>query len=259
MTVVAADQKGANTIIAVTIEIEDRDGRITLSPAQPQFGDTVTARLSDPDGGVTGVTWQWAISSNGTTNWRTILGATSATYTAVEANVGNYLRATASYTDAVGPGKSAEGITAAVGEDDDGTVTLLDENAGGRECGHGDADGPRRRGDGSVRWQWEKSSNGSTGWTDIQGATSGSYTPGESDAGIFLRATVSYDDAVGTGKSAQAATSSGVAQMELLSEYDANRNESIERSEAIRAVSDYFDGEISKDDVLAVLVLYFSG
>ena len=108
-------------------------------------------------------------------------------------------------------------------------------------------------------WQWEKSSNGSTGWTDIQGATSASYTPGESDAGIFLRATVSYDDGVGTGKSAQAATSSGVAQMELLSEYDANRNESIERSEAIRAVSDYFDGEISKDDVLAVLVLYFSG
>ena len=50
-----------------------------------------------------------------------------------------------------------------------------------------------------------------------------------------------------------------MAQMELLSEYDANRNESIERSEAIRAVSDYFDGEISKDDVLAVLVLYFSG
>ena len=97
-------------------------------------------------------------------------------------------------------------------------------------------------------WQWAKSSNGSTGWTNIQGATSGSYTPGESDAGIFLRATASYDDAVGTGKSAQAATSSGVAQMELLSEYDANRNESIERSEAIRAVSDYFDGEISKDD-----------
>ena len=258
VTVVAADQKGANTIIVVTIEIEDRDGRITLSPAQPQFGDTVTARLSDPDGGVTGVTWQWAVSSNGTTNWIPIIGANSATYRPAAAYVGNYLRATASYTDDVGPGKSAQGITAAVGEDDDGTVTFSTRSP---EVGSAitatlsDPDG----GVTGATWQWEKSSNGSTGWTDIQGATSASYTPGESDAGIFLRATASYDDAVGTGKSAQAATSSGVAQMELLSEYDANRNESIERSEAIRAVSDYFDGEISKDDVLAVLVLYFSG
>ena len=157
------------------------------------------------------------------------------------------------------PGKSAEAATtAAVSEDDDGTVTLSTRTP---EVGSAitatltDPDG----GVTGATWQWAKSSNGSTGWTDIQGATSGSYTPGRSDAGAFLRATVSYDDAVGTGKSAQAATSSGVAQMELLSEYDANRNESIERSEAIRAVSDYFDGEISKDDVLAVLVLYFSG
>ena len=81
--------------------------------------------MSDPDGGVTGVTWTWAFSSNGTTNWRTILGANSSTYTTVSADVGNYLRATASYTDAAGSGKSAEAIiTAAVSEDDDGTVTL---------------------------------------------------------------------------------------------------------------------------------------
>ena len=250
--------KSAETITAAAVT-EDDDGSVTLSPSSPQFGDRVTAVLSDPDGGVTGITWTWAFSSNRTTNWRTILGANSSTYTTVSADVGNYLRATASYTDAAGSGKSAEAITtAAVSEDDDGTVTLstrTPEVGSAITATLSDPDRPVT----NISWQWEKSSNGSTGWTDIQGATSGSYTPGESDAGIFLRATVSYDDGVGTGKSAQAATSSGVAQMELLSEYDANRNESIERSEAIRAVSDYFDGEISKDDVLAVLVLYFSG
>ena len=249
--------KSAEAVTAAAITADD-DGSVTLSPTGPSDGDRVTARLTDPDGGVTGVTWTWASSPNGLSGWRDILNATSATYTPVTTDVGRYLRATASYTDAVGPGKSAEGITAAVSEDDDGTVTLstrTPEVGSAVTATLSDPDGGVR----NVRWQWEKSSNGSTGWTDIQGATSGSYTPGQSDAGIFLRATVSYDDAVGTGKSAQAATSSGVAQMELLSEYDANRNESIERSEAIRAVSDYFDGEISKDDVLAVLVLYFSG
>ena len=68
-----------------------------------------------------------------------------------------------------------------------------------------------------------------------------------------------YDDAAGIGKSAQGITSTGVAQMELLTKYDSDRNGSINRSEAIDAVTDYFNDEITKDEVLAVLVLYFSG
>ena len=246
----------AVTTAAVT---EDDDGSVTLSSTGTSDGDRVTATLTDPDGRVTGITWQWASSPNGSSGWLDILNATSATYTPITTDVGRYLRATATYTDAVGPGKSAEAVTAAaVTPDDDGTVTLSTRTP---EVGSeitatlSDPDG----GVTGATWQWAKSSNGSTGWTDIQGAASASYTPGRSDAGAFLRATASYDDAVGTGKSAQAATSSGVAQMELLSEYDANRDGSIERSEAIRAVSDYFGGQISKDDVLAVLVLYFSG
>ena len=47
--------------------------------------------------------------------------------------------------------------------------------------------------------------------------------------------------------------------MELLTKYDSDRNGSIDRSEAIDAVTDYFNDEITKDEVLAVLVLYFSG
>ena len=250
--------KSAEAVTAAAVA-PDNDGRATLSETMPTAGDIVTARIDDPDGGVGEVTWRWEMSHNGTPGWKTINAQTSERYTVTQANVGSYLRATASYTDSVGPGKSANAVTAAaVAEDDDGMVTLSTRTP---EVGSAiratlrDPDRPVT----NISWQWEKSSNGSPGWTDIQGATSASYTPGESDAGIFLRATVSYDDAVGTGKSARAATSSGVAQMELLSKYDANRNESIERSEASRAVSDYFDGEISKDDVLAVLVLYFSG
>ena len=258
VSVVAADQKNGKTSLAVTIEIDDRDGSVSLSPSSPQVGDTVTATLTDPDGGVTGITWQWATSTNGTSSWTIILNATSSTFNVTASHVGSYLRATASYTDAVASGKSIEAVTAAaVSEDDDGRVTL---STGSPEVGTAvtatlsDPDG----GVTGATWQWAKSSGGVTGWTNIQGATSRSYTPGRSDAGAFLRATVSYGDSIGTGKSAQAVTSSVVAQMQLLSQYDTNGNGSIERSEAVQAVSDYFSDEISKSDVLDVLALYFS-
>ena len=250
--------KSAEAVTAAAVTADD-DGRVTLSDMTPTVGDTVTARIVDPDGGVTGESWQWAISPNGTSNWVLLLNATSSSYTPTAANVGSYLRASASYTDAVGAGKSANAVTAAaVAPDDDGVVTL----STGTPVVGSEITASLSDPDGGVTgetWQWAKSSNGFTGWTNIQGATSRSYTPGRSDAGAFLRATVSYNDAVGPDKSAQAATSAGVAQMALLSDYDANRDGSIERSEAIQAVSDYFNNEISKDDVLAVLVLYFSG
>ncbi len=248
--------KSAEAITTAAVTVDD-DGSVTLSPSSPQLSDRVTAVLSDPDGGVTSLTWEWAISSNGTSNWTTVLGATSSTLDVTAAHVGSYLRATASYTDASGPNKSAVAVTAAaVSEDDDGRVTLSTSTP---EVGTAvtatlvDPDSPLT----NISWQWAKSSNGTTGWNIILGATSASYTPGRSDAGAFLRATVNYDDAVGTGKSAQAVTSAGVAQVALLSDYDRNGNGQIERSEAVTAVGDYFGGEISKQDVLDVLGLYF--
>lgn len=41
--------------------------------------------------------------------------------------------------------------------------------------------------------------------------------------------------------------------------YDLNGNGTIERDEALKAVSDYFAGQITKDDVLEVISLYFAG
>ena len=75
------------------------DGRVTLSLSRPEVGLDLTASLSDPDGGVTGLTWQWARSADGTTGWGDIFGATSATYRPVSSDLGDYLRATATYTD----------------------------------------------------------------------------------------------------------------------------------------------------------------
>ncbi len=88
----------------------DGAGTVTLSAVQPQVDTPLTATLTDPDGGVSGVAWSWHSSQDRTT-WAVISGAAAASYTPVEADVGRYLRATASYTDEKGSGKSAEGVS----------------------------------------------------------------------------------------------------------------------------------------------------
>ena len=53
-------------------------------------------------------------------------------------------------------------------------------------------------------WQWARSSNGRSGWTDIPNATSSSYTATADDANQYLRATASYEDRRGSNKTASA-------------------------------------------------------
>ena len=62
-------------------------------------------------------------------------------------------------------------------------------------------------------WQWERSRNGRTGWTEIEVVTDSNnqnpnpndnvYTPIADDEGYFLRATASYDDREGEDKTAE--------------------------------------------------------
>ena len=87
--------------ITVTVRNLEEAGTISFS----RGGTAITAVLNDPDGSVTGVSWQWARSSNRNTGWTNISGATSASYTPSSADQGMYLRATASYDDAQGSGK----------------------------------------------------------------------------------------------------------------------------------------------------------
>ncbi|GBF27484.1 leukotoxin [bacterium MnTg02] len=44
----------------------------------------------------------------------------------------------------------------------------------------------------NIEYQWESSSDGSSDWTYIPGATQQKYTPGSSQAGLFLRVAVAY-------------------------------------------------------------------
>ena len=92
------------------VDVEE-DGVVTLSDEEPGVATALTVTLEDGDGGVSGPVWQWARSQNGRTGWTNISGATSSGYTTTQADPGFFLRATVTYTDRRGDGKSAEGIT----------------------------------------------------------------------------------------------------------------------------------------------------
>ena len=105
--------------VDVTINVTDleEDGVVTMSRTTPSVGAPITATLTDSDGGVTAITWQWAKSDTETGSFTNISGAISASYTPVTADVGKWLKVTASYTDRRGSGKNAE-QTAANAVDD---------------------------------------------------------------------------------------------------------------------------------------------
>ena len=90
-------------MVTLTINVanENEPGAVTIS-ANPTVGAVLTASLADPDGAVSSQTWQWSRAGSLSGSFADISGATSATYTAVDADAGMYLRATATYTDALG-------------------------------------------------------------------------------------------------------------------------------------------------------------
>ena len=67
--------------------------------------------MTDIDGTPTSVSWQWALGASASGPFAPISGATNSTYTTVAVDVNRYLRATASYTDPQGSGKSANAVT----------------------------------------------------------------------------------------------------------------------------------------------------
>ena len=114
VTVRASDRGGAGNTATKDVTIRvlnvDEPGTVELSTEQPKDGVEITATLTDPDGGVTGPSWQWAQSSSRTGTFTNIRNATNASYTPVGgddlttlivevSDVGKYLRATVTYTD----------------------------------------------------------------------------------------------------------------------------------------------------------------
>ena len=136
---VGGDDTTVDATIAVTISVNnlDEDGTVTL-PATFTGGTAATASVSDLDGTVSSPSWRWARGSTATGSFGNISGATSAGYTPVAADVGEYLRASVTYTDPQGPGKTASAVSSSAVEagnaepafSADSATRTLPENSG---------------------------------------------------------------------------------------------------------------------------------
>ena len=60
------------------------------------------------------------------------------------------------------------------------------------------------------KWQWSRGESADGPWSDIDKATSASRSPVAADDGMYLQATVVYEDKFGTGKTVSAVTESSV-------------------------------------------------
>ena len=113
---VIATSGALNNLILVTVTVEnvEEPGTVTLSSVQPRVGDLLNATLTDPDvvSDAVAVTWAWERSTSRTSGWTAISGAASESYATVDADADHYLRATASYDDGAGAGKSASAVSA---------------------------------------------------------------------------------------------------------------------------------------------------
>ena len=128
VTVVTLDGAGGRGEFDVCIAVMNINeaGKITLRDedgnelVQPYAHGRITADLTDPDGGVTGVTWAWTRSllnppftaSRFTDADGIEINPMSATYTPTNVDTSFFLRVVATYMDAEATGQSAEATAA---------------------------------------------------------------------------------------------------------------------------------------------------
>ena len=108
---VTVEAGGGTHDVAVRVTDVDEAGTASMDRRQPQVSRPLSASLSDEDEGVSAQTWQWSRSEDRTT-WTDIEGATSPRRSPAEADEGMYLRATVTYSDKFGAGKTASAVSA---------------------------------------------------------------------------------------------------------------------------------------------------
>ena len=145
VTVAATDPSNERDSISVTISVTNVEeaGSVKFSSEFPRVGQSLTATVADPDGGVSGIVWEWHRSTSRFGGWILIDGADSRTYRPVDADLDHHLRATARYTDRHEPQQqdSAEAATLATVSPPTRTTSRGGGGGGGGGVGGGGGGG----------------------------------------------------------------------------------------------------------------------
>ena len=110
VTVVATDAEGMTSNKDVTISVTNVDeaGTVTLGAVAPYPGRELTTTHTDPDDQIQFPEWQWSRSRSKSGSYTDIAAnAEASSYSPTSRDVGFYLRATVTYEDGEGEGKTA--------------------------------------------------------------------------------------------------------------------------------------------------------
>ena len=96
--------------VSIVVTNEDDEGGVTISSNQPVIGNTLRAKLHDPDGFVAIYFWNWSTSVD-KRRWIDTGNGLGDSYTPDADDAGRYLQATVRYNDGHGKGKRAIAVT----------------------------------------------------------------------------------------------------------------------------------------------------
>ncbi|MBE9640255.1 DUF4347 domain-containing protein [Salipiger mangrovisoli] len=173
-------------------------GSLGISGTPEEDAELTASLPTDADGlGAGDVTYQWQVSIDGV--WTDIIGATEASFTPGDAEAGRDVRVQAFYTDAGGASENPVSDAVSVANvNDEGAVSLISAGvAVGSVWTSTLADGDGLI-DAAPSYQWQRADSAEGSYSDIGGASYGSYTLTEADSGMFLRLVASYTDDQGT-------------------------------------------------------------
>ena len=100
----------ASLTLRINVNNLDDAGTVDISSEHPEVAMAIRATLTDPDGNVRNTGWQWYRGSSRNGSFTLIDNATGSSYTPVQADVRQYLKAKATYTDGHGAAKEAEAV-----------------------------------------------------------------------------------------------------------------------------------------------------
>ena len=223
-TVVEADQ---GKYVRVRVSFQDDDGNaetatsdatgpVSAEPnvaatGQPTISGTAqvggeltagTSGISDGNGLTTvSYSYQWLRAETASAAGEDISGATSATYTVVEADQGKYLRVRVSFqdddgnsetatSDATGP-VSAEANESATGQPTISGTAQVGEDLSASVSGISDGNGLTSP---TYSYQWLRANTATGTGSEIAGGTSATYRLVEADQGKYVRVQVSFQD-----------------------------------------------------------------
>ena len=188
-------------------------GQPTISGTAAQVGEDLTAGtsgISDGNGLTTvSYSYQWLRAETASAAGEDISGATSATYTVVEADQGKYVRVRVNFqdddgndetvtSDARGP-VSAEPNESATGQPTISGTAQVGQDLSASVSGISDENGLTSP---TYSYQWLRAETATGTGSEIAGATSATYTVVEADQGKYLRVQVSFQDDDGNAETA---------------------------------------------------------